>query len=176
MRASETEIAEWSEHELNELSINTKEFWSRALGIWARPFKMLATEPIVLFLSLISGFSDALIFTFLYAMGMVTDQWDFEAWQNGLCFVPIGLGYIACMFLWMWDIKRQSRWRQDLDRHPERRLKALLFIAPMLPIFMLIFAWLATGPPRHWVVLQIPLFFIGMANYALYGLTVDYMV
>jgi hypothetical protein len=33
--------------------------------VWARPFYMLLREPIVLCLSLLSGFSDALIFTFL---------------------------------------------------------------------------------------------------------------
>ena len=41
------------------------------LTIWTRPFVMFATEPIVLCLSLFSGFSDALIFTFLEAYGPV---------------------------------------------------------------------------------------------------------
>jgi hypothetical protein len=32
---------------------------------WIRPFRMFVTEPIVLVLSLLSGFSDAIIFMFL---------------------------------------------------------------------------------------------------------------
>lgn len=44
----------------------------------ARPFIMFATEPIVLCLSLLSGFSDALIFTFLEAYGPVFGQSDWH--------------------------------------------------------------------------------------------------
>lgn len=36
---------------------------------------MLATEPIVLFLSLLSGFSDALIFIFIESFPLVYKQW-----------------------------------------------------------------------------------------------------
>ena len=35
------------------------------MTVWSRPFYMLFTEPIVAWLSAVSGFSDALIFTFL---------------------------------------------------------------------------------------------------------------
>jgi len=46
-------------------------FWDRfsakeILITWIRPFKMFLTEPIVLVLSLLSGFSDALIFVSLF--------------------------------------------------------------------------------------------------------------
>jgi Major Facilitator Superfamily len=55
--------------------------------IWWRPFLMFFTEPIVLFLSLLSGFSDSLIFTFLEAFTPVFEQWGFQTWQVGLCFL-----------------------------------------------------------------------------------------
>jgi MFS family permease len=53
----------------NELRtrISPKEVWT----IWYRPFYMFFTEPIVLWLSLLSGFSDALIFTFLQSFQLV---------------------------------------------------------------------------------------------------------
>lgn len=38
---------------------------------WIRPFRMFLTEPIVLTLSLLSGFSDALIFMFLQSFSLV---------------------------------------------------------------------------------------------------------
>jgi hypothetical protein len=61
----------------------------KELGIiWARPFSMFFREPIVLFLSLLSGFSDALIFTFLESFQPVFELWGFGPIQIGLAFVP----------------------------------------------------------------------------------------
>lgn len=57
------------------------------LRIWARPFVMFVQEPIVLWLSLLSGFSDALIFTFLESFGPVFRQWGFSTIQVGLTFI-----------------------------------------------------------------------------------------
>lgn len=54
--------------------------------IWARPFLMFVREPIVLWLSLLSGFSDSLIFTFLESFGPVFQQWGFSTVQVGLTF------------------------------------------------------------------------------------------
>lgn len=56
--------------------------------IWFRPFRMFATEPIVLCLSLLSGFSDALIFTFLESYQPVFKQWNFSTIALGLAFLP----------------------------------------------------------------------------------------
>lgn len=58
------------------------------IAIWARPFEMFFREPIVLCLSLLSGFSDALIFTFLDSYAPVFKQWDFNTIQLGLAFIP----------------------------------------------------------------------------------------
>ena len=58
----------------------------KVLLIWYRPFYMFATEPIVLFLSLLSGFSDALIFTLLDSFGLVMEQWGFGVIQIGQSF------------------------------------------------------------------------------------------
>lgn len=50
-------------------------------------FSMLVFEPIVLFLSLLSGFSDALIFTFLQSFTPVFEQWGFGTEMQGVAFV-----------------------------------------------------------------------------------------
>lgn len=62
--------------------------WKDVCKIWIRPFHMLMFEPIVLFLSLLSGFSDALIFTFLDSYGKVYKQWGFDSVGVGLSFLP----------------------------------------------------------------------------------------
>lgn len=73
----------WGPNELKE-----KRFSSREIGkIWWRPFQMFFTEPIVLWLSLLSGFSDSLIFTFMEAFQPIFKQWNFNTWQNGLAFL-----------------------------------------------------------------------------------------
>ena len=45
--------------------------------------------------SLLSGFSDALIFTFIESFQLVYEQWGFEAPRSALTFVPIWIGYIV---------------------------------------------------------------------------------
>ena len=56
--------------------------------VWKRPFYMLITEPIVAWLSLLSGFSDALIFTFLQGFQPIYKQWNFSTVQISLAFIP----------------------------------------------------------------------------------------
>lgn len=56
--------------------------------VWIRPFVMFLREPIVLCLSLLSGFSDALIFTFLQSYTPVYKQWGFNTVDIGLSFIP----------------------------------------------------------------------------------------
>jgi len=73
----------WGPNELKE-----KRFSGKQIGlIWWRPFQMFLTEPIVLWLSLLSGFSDSLIFTFMEAFQPIFEQWNFNTWQTGLCFI-----------------------------------------------------------------------------------------
>ena len=81
-KAGETNI--YGPNEMHSPRISLKE----VLTIWYRPFEMFVTEPIVLCLSLLSGFSDALIFTFLEAYTPVYKQWGFGDVATGLAFLP----------------------------------------------------------------------------------------
>jgi MFS family permease len=74
----------WSPSEVEREKFSLKP----VLVIWLRPFVMFAREPIVLWLSLLSGFSDALIFTFLQSYKPVYKQWGFGSVRVGLAFVP----------------------------------------------------------------------------------------
>lgn len=61
--------------------------------------------------------------------------------------------------------------------HPEYRLKWLLFTAPLETIGLFGFAWSSMGPDyNHWIVPLIFSAFVGVANYAIYMATIDYMV
>lgn len=74
----------YSPDELKEHGLTAKE----VIKIWVRPFEMFLREPIVLCLSLLSGFSDALIFTFIDSYTPVYKQWGFNTIQLGLAFIP----------------------------------------------------------------------------------------
>lgn len=58
------------------------------LKLMWRPYLFLLTEPVVAFLSLLSGFSDALIFTGLDSFSHVLSKWHFTPSQVGLSFIP----------------------------------------------------------------------------------------
>jgi MFS family permease len=62
--------------------------FKQVLKLMWRPYLFLLTEPVVAFLSLLSGFSDALIFTGLDSFALVLKKWDFTPSQVGLSFIP----------------------------------------------------------------------------------------
>ncbi len=57
------------------------------LKVWWRPFLMFFTEPIVVWLSLLSGFADMLVFIFLEAFTPIFKQYGFEMHHVGLAFL-----------------------------------------------------------------------------------------
>ena len=164
----------------NELEPFKERFSAKEILItWIRPFKMFLTEPIVLVLSLLSGFSDALVFMFIQSFSLVYKQWGFSAYQIGLAFVPIGIGYFIAWFAFIPAIRRNIKERHD---HPdsekaqyESRLWFLLYTAPCLPIGLIGFAW-TIQPQLHWIGSMIFAAIIGIANYSIYMATIDYMI
>ncbi|KAF2271010.1 MFS general substrate transporter [Lojkania enalia] len=151
--------------------------WKEIAKTMSRPYWMFLCEPIVLFLSLLSGFSDALIFSFLESYAYVFSQWHFDATGFGFAMIPLLSGYILAYISFFPVICRDNNKRcQNVELAPERRLWWLLWIVTLLPIGLLGFAFVCSGPPLPWVA---PLLFstsIGAANYAIYFATIDYMV
>ena len=150
------------------------------LVIWLRPFEMFLREPIVLCLSLLSGFSDALIFTFLESFQPVYKQWKFGTTAIGLAFIPIIIGYFIAYFSFFPFIhKHRAIRRKDPDAlQPEARLYWLLYLAPLETIGLFGFAWTSLGPEYnvHWIAPMIFSLLIAIANYAIYMATIDYMI
>ncbi|KAJ5567811.1 Major facilitator superfamily domain general substrate transporter [Penicillium sp. DV-2018c] len=167
--------------------------------VWIRPFIMFVREPIVLCLSLLSGFSDSLIFTFLQSYTPVYKQWGFNTITIGLSFLPLLVGYFIAYFSFLPWIYRHCKIRaQDPDAlQPEARLywllwgkfilnsadpghlshQSLAIVVPLLTIGLFGFAWTSLGPPNvHWIAPMIFSTLIAIANYAIYMATVDYMI
>ena len=187
------ELNIWGPNEVKTSRISIREI----LVIWYRPFEMFIFEPIVLCFSLLSGFSDMLIFIFLESFNPVFAQWNFSAYQTGLAFVSILIGYFLGWFSFIPFITRDEK-RRKADPYgvaPETRLFWLLFsewlfnrsliisllneillAAPLETIGLFGFAWCSLGPPVHWMGCMIFAACIAIANYAIYMATIDYMV
>ncbi|XHG02151.1 hypothetical protein AWENTII_005511 [Aspergillus wentii] len=164
----------------NELVPYKDRFSMREILItWIRPFKMFLTEPIVLTLSLLSGFSDALIFMFIQSFGLVYKQWGFTTVTLGLSFCSILVGYIIAWASFIPVIRRniaERRAKPDDERAQyESRLWWLLYTAPCLPIGLIGFAWTSL-PNCHWIGTMVFAAIIGIANYSIYMATIDYMI
>ncbi|KAL5362538.1 MFS general substrate transporter [Aspergillus floccosus] len=164
----------------NELVPFKERFSMREILLtWIRPFKMFLTEPIVLCLSLLSGFSDALIFMFIQSFGLVYGQWNFSTVALGLSFLPILVGYFIAWASFIPAIKRNiaERKQKPEDEHTqyESRLWWLLYTVPCLPIGLIGFAWTSL-PQCHWIGTMIFSAIVGIANYSIYMATIDYMI
>lgn len=148
---------------------------------WIRPFEMFIKEPIVLSLSLLSGFSDALIFTFQEGFNPVYKQWGFGPNGVALAFLPILIGYIIAYvsyFPFIIKDKRVIAQKGPDALPPEHRLYWLLYLAPLETIGLFGFAWTSLGPEYGipWIAPMIFSSCIAIANYAIYMSTIDYMV
>ncbi|KAL8802379.1 MAG: hypothetical protein Q9182_003869 [Xanthomendoza sp. 2 TL-2023] len=162
----------------NEIK-NRRLTFHEIVSIWVRPFEMFVREPIVLFLSLLSGFSDALIFIFLESYTPVFKQWNFGIIETGLTFIPLIVGYLLAYLSFFPTIKRQCQRRKTNPAavQPEARLYWLLWTAPLETIGLFGFAATSLGPPRvHWIAPLIFSVLIAIANYAIYMATIDYMI
>ncbi|KAL8907184.1 MAG: hypothetical protein Q9207_001550 [Kuettlingeria erythrocarpa] len=147
---------------------------------WMRPFRMFLTEPIVLVLSLLSGFSDALIFMFIQSFALVYEQWHFGPVAIGLAFLAILVGYFIAYAAFIPAIRRNIAEREAKPGNEkaqyESRLWFLLYTAPCLPLGLIGFAWTSGGPPIHWMGTMVFAAIVGIANYSIYMATVDYMI
>ncbi|KAI0127766.1 MFS multidrug transporter-like protein [Xylariales sp. AK1849] len=150
------------------------------LAVWYRPFKMLLTEPIVLVLALLSGFSDALIFMCVQSFPIVYAQWYFTPIQMGFTFFSLLIGYAIAAMTFIPFIKRGNRLRtaQPDNEHAqyESRLSILLWQVLLLPLGLLVFGFTAawSDPPIHWGWSMIANVMIGMANLGIYQASIDY--
>lgn len=158
----------------------TRITFAECLRIWKRPFEMFLREPIVLCLSLLSGFSDALIFICMESFTPIFAQWGFGTVAAGLAFIPVIVGYLLAYCIHLPDLYRQRtimRKHGDDSRVAERRLLLLLFIAPLETIGLFGFAWTSMGPSHNpWIAPMIFIVLIAIANFGIYMSTIDYMV
>jgi MFS family permease len=140
--------------------------WREVVRVMFRPYKLLITEPIVRWLSLFSGFSDSLIFTGLESFPLILGKWNFTIVEMGLAFSSLLVGYLLCWAIFQYIYtKDRAAVRRDPNVHtPERRLKALLYLGPLLPIGLLGLGFCSLGPNIPWIAPLLFIMLIGIAN------------
>ena len=122
---------------------------------FARPWKMLAREPILLALSTLMAFTYGVLFLDFSAYPMVFSQargWSMA--MSGLSFLGVGTGMLvatACSPLLDRQYAKELSSSPTGKLEPEIRLRHLNVIAWLLPISLIWFAWTAL-PPIHWIV------------------------
>lgn len=147
------------------------------LATMFRPYQMLMFEPIVLCLALLSGFADALIFSFFESYVYVFKQWSFNPTHISLVLIALAVSYVIGYLSFYPIVARHNARRAKGETlTPEDRLKALLYHVILLPVGLLICAFVATGPPLHWAGVIVASVLVGIANFAIYFATIDYMV
>lgn len=141
--------------------------WKECCRVMFRPYQFLVTEPIVRWLSLFSGFSDALIFTGLESFPMILGRWSFTVIETGLSFSALLIGYVLCWAVYQYLYSRdRAAVRRNPDAFsPEHRLKALLALGILLPVGLYGLAFTSLGPPQvHWIAPLLFIILIGVAN------------
>lgn len=167
----------WGPDEVHSLRQRLQ--WRQIVLTTLRPFEMLVKEPIVTSLSLLSGFSDALIFMFIQSYSDVYAQYGWSDEKLGLAFIPIGGGYLVAFALYMFifiprNIAHRARNPQSERAQYESRLWPLLLLGPLLPIGLFGFGWSVSNPSIHWGASFVFAILIGISNFGTYQSSVSH--
>ncbi|CAG8202654.1 unnamed protein product [Penicillium salamii] len=116
------------------------------LNIFMRPFKMIFTEPILLFASLFMGFTYALFYLYFQAYPLIfQDLYGLSPGMAGLAFLPISVGALISFALFLlyssWHSKAVQRGKEWATQEEYRRLPLAAFGAPLLPIALFWLGW-----------------------------------
>jgi hypothetical protein len=132
-----------------------------------RPVRLLVTEPIVIFVSLMKSIAFALIYLFTEAVVVVYSKYyGFTPQEASLALIPMAIGLIFGVFIRVYDSRLLARrWKAGLPVTPESKLFGLTIAAPTLALGLWWFAW--TIPPlvsAPWIVSMLSLTLLGFAT------------
>ncbi|KAK0102658.1 hypothetical protein ONS95_006262 [Cadophora gregata] len=120
-----------------------------------RPFIMMFLEPLVAFLSIYTGFSFAMMFSFFGSYNYVFQSvYGFNQKEIGLTFLGILVGFFfAVISFGIFDatLYTKASIKANHNPAPEHRLYAAMLGSIMMPIGLFWFAW-APGKDVHWIV------------------------
>lgn len=105
---------------------------------------MLATEPILLCMSLYISLVYGLLYAFFFSFPVVfNEDYGWDDAKTGLTFIPVFIGVGLALFVTPWLEKKYINKGDKAE--PEDRLPGMLIGGPFVPISLFIFGW--TSPP-----------------------------
>ncbi|KAI0319881.1 MFS general substrate transporter [Amylostereum chailletii] len=147
-----------SDNYATEQELFPRPFTELLIETLIRPFEMLATEPILLLMSLYVAMIYGLLYGFFFSYPIIFGEG--YGWNDGLVglsFTPILIGVGLALLITPQLEKRYlfQAQRKGGKADPEDRLPGMMIGAPFVPISLFIFGW--TSPPilsatgAHWV-------------------------
>ncbi|UPX11234.1 uncharacterized protein EKO05_0001852 [Ascochyta rabiei] len=130
-----------------------------------RPARLVATEPIVVLVSLLSATSWGLVYLFTESLSVVYSLYGWSETTTSLAFIAIALGIPLSILPRMWEVRQSKQKKLRNQRtNPEDKIYGFVIAAPVLACSLWLFSW--TIPPRahtHWAVSMTGLVGIGFA-------------
>lgn len=128
-----------------------------------RPAQLLVREPIVIGVSIVCGFSTALIYLFTDILPRVYDSFGLSPTEASLPFLALAMGFLPSIGTRYLEMRKAERRKQrGKSTLPEQKLTGFMIAAPAFMIGLWWFAW--TIPPRvhvHVSASIVPLFLVG---------------
>jgi len=141
---------------------------------------MMLFEPLVLFTCLYIAYVYAIFYIFLQSYPIVfRGIYGFSAGQQGLTFLPIGVGaIITAGFYLAWDTilsKARAQGKAWSQKEEMRRLPLSLFAGPLMVIGLFWLGWTAK-PSIHWIVPTLSGIIFGMGYLCTFMALLNYLV
>ncbi|GAP89799.1 putative multidrug resistant protein [Rosellinia necatrix] len=146
----------------------------------SRALVMLKTEPIVLCLSLLSGYSNAIIVLQIQLLNIVYKRWHRNHWQTSLTFISMAIGYAIAWAIFVATFERDRRRQKERPHDKRARFESKLWLQIWLSLCLpfgglLVIAWASLGHLGHWSII-FGLALVGVAHYSIYMVTTDCMI
>ncbi|KAF1998359.1 MFS general substrate transporter [Amniculicola lignicola CBS 123094] len=148
--------------------------------VLTRPLRMLLFEPLVMFTCLYLSFAYAIFYIFFQSYPITfVDIYGMTAGQEGLTFLPIGVGAIIAAFIYLtWDsiLERAQRLAKPWSRSEEMRRLPLACIAG--PFFVLSMFWAGWTARKdiHWIAPCLAGIPFGIGYLCLFMALLNYLV
>ena len=143
-----------------------------------RPIIMLATEPVLLVVTIYNSFVYGILYLLLEAYPIVFVE-GYGFYTNGeLPYIALIVGMLVCaIFIWYMDSDYLKRVRAKGGLVPEARLYPMIVAGVIFPIGILWFCWTGNYPEKiHWICPTIAGAFIGFGLMGIFLPCLNYII
>ena len=120
-------------------------------GAVVRPIKFLVMSPVLLLVALYIAVNFGITMLLFATFPTVyEDTYHWSVGISGLAYVGVGVGCAIGVFIFAKFADRLVRVPEGKEYKPERRMILMMYVSPLFPIAMFIYAW-TTEYKVHWI-------------------------